>query len=100
MVEITPVTLIDFVGIAVGIASIIFLLMASRKVGKESHIRDVLVFFIAGVAMNMLALVDILVFFRLELIDPVIFDTHHILMTVGMVLFVAGAYKFLQIVKR
>jgi len=89
----TPVLLIDFVGIAVGLVSIFMMFTLKKSIG--GRMGNIINLVVGGVSFNILAFGYTVTFTRLKLFSiPGGIDVHHILMTVGMILFVLAARKF------
>lgn len=95
--NIAPVLIIDMSGVAVGLISVVKMLKLHRtlggKIGGAVHL------VVGGVILNMLAFLWTIIFTRLKLFPMPPLDVHHLLMTVGMVLFVFAARKFSTLIQ-
>ncbi|MCP6719531.1 MAG: hypothetical protein KJI71_04915 [Patescibacteria group bacterium] len=90
----TPVLIIDFIGISIGLLSIYYILAQGQRLGGK--VGGALNLFVWGVIFQILAFSYTVVFSRLKLfpdLTPTI-DIHHLLMATGMILFVLAARKF------
>lgn len=88
----TPVLFIDITGVIIGIVSISMMIGLKRSLGGRIGVAVNLV--VGGVTFNIFAFVWTIVFTRLKLFPAPLLDVHHLLMTVGMILFVIAAKKF------
>ena len=90
--NITYVLWIDIIGVAVGFISVAKMLKLNRTLG--GRIGNAVNLVVGGVALNVLAFLWTIIFIRLKLFTPPALDIHHLLMTIGMILFVFAARKF------
>ncbi len=90
----TPLLLeiIDIIGIVIGIASVIQIQISARGLG--GRVASALNLFTAGIIAMVLAFTWTLVFVRLKLYAAPALDAHHLLMMLGMILFVLAARRF------
>lgn len=95
--NITPVLFIDVIGVAVGLVSVIRMVGLNKTLGGKMGGAVNLV--VGGVALNILAFLWTIVFTRLKILPAPPLDVHHLLMTVGMILFVLAARKFSALIK-
>lgn len=86
------VLIIDIIGIGVGLFAMVTVIKLNRTLG--GRISKGLFFFNWGVLFQILAFVYTIIFTRLKLIGPPPIDFHHLLMAIGMILFVVAAKKF------
>lgn len=96
--NITPVVIIDIMGIIIGIISVAVIYSITKKlggvVGKTFNLM------IYGIFAMILAVVYTLVFARFKLFPiPGGIDVHHFLMFIGLVLFVIASYNLAKVGK-
>jgi len=85
--------LIDIVSILIGLVSIFTILAKKKSIGGK--VGSALGLFIWGIVFMVAAFSYTIVFSRLKLLAvPGRVDVHHLLMAIGMVLFVVAARKF------
>jgi len=90
----TPVLVIDFIGIAIGLIAILTVNNLNKVLaGKLSGALKV---FVGGIVCMIFAFVYTVIFTRLKLISAPPVDIHHLLMTFGMLFFIVSAKKFAQ----
>lgn len=85
----------DIIGIIIGIISIITIRKTSKMLG--GRVAGALSLFTWGVVAMVLAFAWTLFFSRLQLWTAPL-DVHHILMTIGMILFVLAARRFSSLI--
>lgn len=91
----TPVLIIDIVGIVTGIVAIITVTNLNKILsGKLSGALKV---FMWGIILMILAFIYTVVFTRLALLPKPAVDIHHLLMTIGMIFFIVSAKKFARL---
>ena len=95
--NITTVLIIDFVGVIIGFISIAKMLKLNSTLG--GRIGGSINLVVGGVMLNVLAFLWTIVFTRLKLLQAPLLDVHHLLMTVGMILFVLAAKKFSSLIQ-
>jgi len=88
---------IDIIGVAVGLISVAKMLKLNRILG--GRIGNAVNLVVGGVTLNVLAFLWTIVFTRLKLFAPPALDIHHLLMTIGMALFVFAARKFSALIQ-
>ena len=93
----SPLVLLDLFGIVVGIVSIWVIAGTKKTVGGK--VGEALDLFMFGILAQILAFTWTLVFSRLKLIPAPSLDIHHLLMAVGMILFVLSTKKFASLTK-
>lgn len=92
---ITPVLIIDFIGIATGLVAVLMVQNLNKVLaGKLSGALKV---FMWGVFFMIFAFMYTVIFTRLKLLSAPPIDIHHLLMTLGMILFITSAKKFAQL---
>ena len=95
----TPVVAIDILGVITGLVSIFIIHSSTRGVG--GIIGNSLRIFIWGIVAMTLAVVYTLVFTRFKIYPvPGNVDIHHLLMFIGLVLFVISAKKIAALNKK
>ena len=95
--NITPVLIIDVSGVAIGLISVLKMLKLNRMLGGK--IGGAVNLVVGGVILNMIAFLWTIIFTRLKLFPAPPLDVHHLLMTVGMVLFVFAARKLFTLIQ-
>lgn len=93
----TTILAIDVIGIAVGLVSISMMFNLKKSLGGK--IGGALNLVIWGVSANILAFGWTIVFTRLKLYPAPAIDVHHLLMTIGMILFVLAARKLSTLIQ-
>jgi len=96
-ISITPVLIIDIVGMIVGLVSIFIILNLSKNIGGD--VGKALNLIVFGITFMLLALLETIVFGRLSLLQnlkPSV-DVHHLFMAVGMIFFVVAAKQFAKL---
>lgn len=96
--NITTVLIIDIIGVVIGSVSIVKMLRINRTLG--GRIGGTINLVVGGVILNVLAFFWTIIFIRLKLLPAPQLDVHHLLMTIGMVLFVFAAKKFSTLIQQ
>ncbi|MEK7074207.1 MAG: hypothetical protein AAB968_00410 [Patescibacteria group bacterium] len=93
----TPVLIIDVIGIITGIVAIITVNNLNKVLaGKLSSALKV---FMWGIVFMILAFLYTVVFTRLMLLPKPAVDIHHLFMTLGMIFFIMSAKKFANLAR-
>jgi hypothetical protein len=94
--SLTPLVIIDIIGILIGVSSILMIYSASKAfVGP---IRSSIKLTIYGISLMIFALLYTLTFVRFKLFPvPGGLDIHHLFMLLGMLMFVLSAYNMTKL---
>ena len=96
--NITPVVVIDFFGVAVGAISVVIVYSALRNIGGAFGQTFKLILF--GITFQVIAIIYTLIFARFKLYAiPGGIDIHHLLMIIGLVIFVLAARNLTKLSK-
>lgn len=96
-ISLTPVLMIDFIGVVAGLFSLGVIFIASSKVGGQVGSAFNLILW--GILFQLSAIIYTIIFTRLKLLPALPVDIHHALMTIGLLLFVIAAKRFSDLAK-
>ena len=95
---ITPVVIIDFFGVVVGIISVVIIYSVIRTLG--GIIGKSFTIVIYGILLQVFAIIYTIIFARFKIFPiPGGVDIHHLLMVIGLLFFVVAAYNAAKLSK-